>query len=156
PRRLSDSEEKEAPPFGGVENVERTRKTFVQDGDVYVIDLKNGARRRLTSTVAEESDPGFTLNPDHLFFTRENNLYLLSISTGAIEQMTDFRKGPAPKEDKLTANQKFLETQQPELFKAIEEKILDKKTEEEKKKAAERLKPLYLEPRESVRALQLS
>src|SRR5438067_10881010 len=58
PRRLSDTEEKEAPPSGGVENVQRTKKTFVQDGDVYLLDLKTGTRSKLTATVAEESDPG--------------------------------------------------------------------------------------------------
>src|SRR5436190_18377772 len=35
PRRLSDAAEKEAPPFGGADNVERTKKVFVQDGDIF-------------------------------------------------------------------------------------------------------------------------
>lgn len=156
PRRLPDAEEKEAPPFGGTENVDRTKKVFVQDGDIYFLDLKNAARRRITATVADESDPGFTLNADHLFFTRESNLYLVSISTGTVVQMTDFRKGPAPKDNKPTDSQKFLENQQKELFNAVQEKLADKKIEDEKKKAAERLKPFYIETRQSVRALHLS
>ncbi len=135
PRRLTDEEEKEAPPADGVENAARTRKVYVRDGDVYLLDLKNGARRRMTATVAEESNPGFTLDPDHLYFTRDNNLYLLSISTGVLEQLTDFRRGPAPRETKPTPSQKFLEDQQKELFKSVQEKAEDKKIEEEKKKA---------------------
>lgn len=156
PRRLSDAEEKEAPPADGVENVSRTRKVYVQDGDIYLLDLKNGSRRRITATVTEESNPGLTLNPDHLYFTRENNLYLLSISSGAMEQMTDFRRGPAPREPKLTPSQKFLEDQQKELFKAVQEKAEDKKIEDEKKKVLERIKPFYLETRQSARSLQMS
>ncbi|MBI2149249.1 MAG: DPP IV N-terminal domain-containing protein, partial [Acidobacteria bacterium] len=156
PRRLTDEEEKEAPPADGVENAARTRKVYVRDGDVYLLDLKNGARRRMTATVAEESNPGFTLDPDHLYFTRDNNLYLLSISTGVLEQLTDFRRGPAPRETKPTPSQKFLEDQQKELFKSVQEKAEDKKIEEEKKKVLERLKPFYLETRQSARALELA
>lgn len=156
PRRLSEAEEKEAPPSGGVDNVAHTRKIYVQDGDLYLLNLKTGERRRMTATIADESDPGFTLNPDHIFFTRDSNLYLLSVSTGAVEQMTDFRRGVAPRDPKLTASQKFLEDQQKELFKAVQEKLEDKKIDEEKKKALEWLKPYYLEQRQNARAIQLS
>src|SRR3972149_11891133 len=51
PRRLSEAEEREAPPPGGVENTARTRKIYIQDGDIYLLDLKNASRRRLTATV---------------------------------------------------------------------------------------------------------
>jgi len=156
PRRLSDAEEREAPPSAGVENAARTKKLYVRDGDLYLLDLKTGSKRRITATVTDESDPGFTLNSDHIYFTREGNLYLLSISTGIVEQMTDFRRGPAPREAKPTPSQKLLEDQQKELFKSVQEKLEDKKVTEEKKKAAERLKPFYMEARQSVRALQLS
>lgn len=156
PRRLSDAEEKEAPPTGGVENAARTKKVYVQDGDLYLLDLKTGERRRMTSTVADESDPGFTLNPDHVFFTRESNLYLLSISTGVVEQMTDIRRGTPPRDPKVTASQKFIEDQQKELFKAVQEEVADKKENEDKKKSLERLKPFYLETRQTARAIQLS
>jgi len=156
PRRLSDAEEREAPPSAGVENAARTKKLYVRDGDLYLLDLKTGSKRRITATVTDESDPGFTLNSDHIYFTREGNLYLLSISTGIVEQMTDFRRGPTPRESKPTPSQKFLEDQQKELFKSVQEKLEDKKVTEEKKKAAERLKPFYMEARQSVRALQLS
>src|SRR5437588_12128839 len=36
PRRLSEDEERLAPPATGVENEERTRKLFVDDGDIFV------------------------------------------------------------------------------------------------------------------------
>ena len=65
--------------------------------------------------------------------------------------MTDFRRGPTPRESKPTPSQKFLEDQQKELFKSVQEELEDKKATEEKKKAAERLKPFYMEARQSVR-----
>jgi len=156
PRRLSDAEEREAPPSAGIENTSRTKKLYLRDGDIYLLDLKTGSQRRMTATLNEESDPGFTLNPDHIYFTQEGNLYLLSISTGVVEQMTDFRRGPAPREAKPTPSQKFLENEQKDLFKSVQEELEDKKTAEEKKIAAERLKPFYFEARQSARSLQLS
>jgi dipeptidyl aminopeptidase/acylaminoacyl peptidase len=156
PRRLSDNEERVAPPFGGVEDEGRTRKLFVADGDIFLLDLRTGNRRQLTQTIAAESAPGFTLNPDHVYFTRENNLYLVSLSTGALAQLTDFRRGPAPREPKLTDSQKFIEQEQKSLIAAVNEKADDRKENEDKQKKRERIKPFYLAQRESVRALQLS
>ncbi|MBI4471293.1 MAG: prolyl oligopeptidase family serine peptidase [Acidobacteria bacterium] len=156
PTRLSEAEEREAPPSGGVENSDATKKLFVQEGDIHLLDLKTGARRRLTSTVTNESDPGFTLNADHVYYTFDGNLYLLSLSTGAIQQTTDFRRGPAPREPKPTESQKFLEDQQKELLKAIVEELDDKKRNDDRRKSLERLKPIYLEQRQTVRSLQLS
>jgi hypothetical protein len=118
PRRISDSEERLAPPFGGAENEDRTRKLFVDDGDIFLLDLRTGNRRQLTQTIATESAPGFTLNPDHVYFTRENNLYRLTLSTGLRAQLTDFRRGPAPKESKLTDSQKFVEQEEKNLIAA--------------------------------------
>jgi dipeptidyl aminopeptidase/acylaminoacyl peptidase len=156
PRRLSDDEERLAPPTGGVENEDRTRKLFVDDGDIFLLDLKTGTRRQLTQTTAAESAPGFTLNADHVYFTRDNNLYLLSLSTGALTQLTDFRKGAAPKDPKLTDSQKFIEQQQKDLFTSVKEKADDRKETQDKQKKRERIKPFYLAQRENVRALQLS
>jgi dipeptidyl aminopeptidase/acylaminoacyl peptidase len=156
PRRLSDDEERLAPPFGGVEDEGHARKLFVEDGDIFLLDLKTGARRQLTQTTAAESAPGFTLNHDHVYFTRDNNLYLLSLSTGALTQLTDFRKGTAPKEPKLTDSQKFVEQEQKTLFAVVKEKSDDRKEAEDKQKKRQRIKPFYLAQRENVRALQLS
>lgn len=156
PRRLSEDEERQAPPLGGVENNDRTRKAFVQDGDLFLLDLHTGDRRQLTATTTAESEPGFTSNPDHLFFTRQNNLFVLSLSAGSLQQLTDFRRGPAPRESKPTDSQKFLEDQQKELFAIMREKAEDKKEAEDRRNQRERIKPFYLGSRETVRGLQLS
>jgi len=156
PRRLSDDEERMAPPSGGVENNDRTRKLFVQDGDLILLNLRTGERRSLTSTIAAESAPGFTLNPDHVYFTRDNNLFVLSLSTGSIDQLTDIRRGTAPREPRLTDSQKFIEQEQKDLIAAVRERAEDRKETEDRRKKLERIKPLYLAQRESVRGLQLS
>jgi dipeptidyl aminopeptidase/acylaminoacyl peptidase len=156
PRRLSEDEERLAPPFGGVENDDRTRKLFVDDGDIFIMDLQTGTRRQLTQTTAVESAPGFTLNPDHIYFTRDSNLYLLSLSSGALAQLTDFRRGPAPKDPKSTDSQKFIEEEQRNLFAAVKEKADDRKQNDDKQKKRERIKPFYLAQKETVRGLQLS
>src|SRR5262245_46089406 len=156
PRRLTEDEERLAPPAGGVENDDHTRKLVVQDGDLILLDLRTGNRRELTKTIGNESAPGFTLNPDHVYFTRDNNLFVLSLSTGALDQLTDIRRGTAPRDPRLTDSQKFVEQQNKDLIAAIRERADDRKETEDRQKKRERIKPLYLAQRESVRALQLS
>jgi dipeptidyl aminopeptidase/acylaminoacyl peptidase len=155
-RKLTDDEGRLAPPTGGVENNDHTRKLFVQDGDLILLDLRSGDRRQLTTTVGNESAPGFTLNRDHVYFTRDNNLFVLSLSTGALDQLTDIRRGTAPRDPRQTDSQKFIEQQQRQLITAIQEKSDDRKETEDRQKKLERIKPLYLGQRESIRALQLS
>src|SRR5262249_52867194 len=77
-------------------------------------------------------------------------------STGALSQITDIRRGPAPKEPKPTDNQKFIEQEQKNLFVSMKEKADDRKETEDKQKKRERIKPFYLGQRENVRALQVS
>jgi dipeptidyl aminopeptidase/acylaminoacyl peptidase len=155
-RKLSDDEERLAPPIGGVENNDHTRKLFVQDGDLVLLDLRSGDRRQLTTTAGNESAPGFTLNRDHIYYTRDNNLFVLSLSTGTLDQLTDIRRGTAPRDTRFTDSQKFIEQQQRQLITAVQEKADDRKETEDKQKKRERIKPLYLGQRESVRGLQLS
>src|SRR5262249_434709 len=77
-------------------------------------------------------------------------------SSGALSQLTDFRRGAAPKDPKPTDNQKFIEQEQKSLFAAVKDKSDDRKETEDKQKKRERMKPFYLAQRENVRGLQLS
>src|SRR5215467_13780217 len=37
PRRLSNNKEQLTPPFNNIENADRTRKLFVEDGDIFLL-----------------------------------------------------------------------------------------------------------------------
>lgn len=68
------------------------------NGDLWLVDTRRGTARRLTETVAAESDARFSVDERHLLFTREGNAFALELATGALRQLTDVRTGPAPRD----------------------------------------------------------
>src|SRR5207253_688786 len=56
-------------------------------------DHAKGERRQLTRTVEAETNAHFTRDQRHVYFTRQSNLYVLSLDGGSLEQLTDIRVG---------------------------------------------------------------
>src|SRR5439155_892605 len=81
---------------------------------------RTGAKRRLTQTPAPESDPAWSADGRTVYFTREGNAWALGLEDGALRQLSDVRRGPAPKKPSdPTGEKKFLRDQQRELFDFI-------------------------------------
>ena len=68
------------------------------NGDLWLLDTRRGSVRRLTETVASESDPRFSVDERHLLFARDGNVFALELSTGATRQLTDVRTGAPPRD----------------------------------------------------------
>src|SRR5262249_19115066 len=90
-KKLTEEEAKNAPPFGGDTSKDKKQTVFVYEGDVFVYDNTTGQRRQVTSTVDVESNPHFTHDGRRVYFTRANNLFVMSLDSGALIQMTDIR-----------------------------------------------------------------
>src|SRR5437870_7843461 len=71
-------------------------EVVVLKGDVWLVE-RTGAKRRLTQTPSPESDPAWPADGRTVFFTREGNAWTLGLDDGALRQLTDIRRGPAPK-----------------------------------------------------------
>src|SRR5678816_973029 len=93
-------------------------------GDIYVTDMVRGTTRRLTQTNARESEPVFSTDASKVFFIRENNVYSINLNDGLLQQLTDLRAGPAPKDSSLPTGQAGrIAQQQRDLFEVIRDKI---------------------------------
>ena len=89
-------------------------------GDLYLIDRRNMSARRLTHTQDGEGQPLFGDDGESVLFRRANNLYRLTLATGALEQLTRVSNQPAPRDPAEAQGHKaFLEDQQLELFEHI-------------------------------------
>src|SRR5205814_7769573 len=86
-RRLSDDEVKQAPPPGGELSKDKTMTVFTDEGDIFIYDHAKGSRRQLTRTVDAETNPHFTFDQKRIYFTRLNNLYLMPLDGGVLEQL---------------------------------------------------------------------
>ncbi|HEX8351707.1 MAG TPA: DPP IV N-terminal domain-containing protein, partial [Pyrinomonadaceae bacterium] len=95
-RKLTEAEARQAPPAGGELSKDKRLTVFTDEGDVFLYDHERGERRQLTRTVEAESNAHFTRDQRRVYFTRQSNLYVMSLEGGSLEQLTDIRVPGAP------------------------------------------------------------
>jgi dipeptidyl aminopeptidase/acylaminoacyl peptidase len=158
PEMLDDDAAIEAAPLlsGGDLSADRRSRVTAVSGDLYLVDRRTLAVRRLTHTADGEGSPLFGSDGAAVLFRRGNDLYRLTLASGALEQLTRIESGPAPKDPAEAEGQRrFLEEQQLELF----EHIRREKAREALAKArqdslmAREPKPVYLDRNERVQEL---
>ena len=128
PESLSVAQMDSAGPLAaaGDLSADRTMRAAEWGGDIFVVNLRMGELRRLTSTVARESDPHFDRGAKHVFFVRDNNAFSFDLTTGEEKQLSDIRSGPKPSgkdDEKLTPQRAALEAQQRELLGAVRDEL---------------------------------
>jgi len=64
------------------ENEDQTRLIYVKDNDLYYLDTKKKAIKRLTQSEAGENNPTFSPDGRHVGFTRGNDLFAVDVETG--------------------------------------------------------------------------
>ncbi len=93
------------------------RAVLVRNGDIFLLQIKTGAMTQITDTNVRESDAQFTQSGEELYFTSEDNLFLLSLKDASLKQMTLFTQNPPPEKRKPDDIQMWYSKQQKELFK---------------------------------------
>ncbi|MDX2151598.1 MAG: prolyl oligopeptidase family serine peptidase [Bryobacteraceae bacterium] len=159
-RRLSDEEMPLAPPAQGMV-LSRDEKwgVYTSGGDLYLYEVDADKARRLTKTGEAEGAAHFGRDARRVAFTRANNLYVLSLEDGMIEQLTDIRPPGSRvegEEKKAPENQEYLKKDERELLEAVRERAKKREEDEAKRKRANARKPFVLQQRQTVAALQLT
>jgi dipeptidyl aminopeptidase/acylaminoacyl peptidase len=115
--------ERMALPAGDVQfNKARTRIVYERNGDIYTHDLTSKKTVQITGTLANESSPFFSRDDKKIFYTSDQNLYSWEIATGAITQLTDFRKGNKTTPTPESAQEKWLKKDQLACFDVLRER----------------------------------
>ncbi|MBZ5619164.1 MAG: alpha/beta fold hydrolase, partial [Acidobacteriia bacterium] len=94
-RKLSGDEAKLAPPAFGDTTKDKRLTTYARDGDLFVYDAATGKTQQITKTTDAEVNPRFLPDGKRISFTRAGNLYVMSLDTGLLVQMTDVRAAAA-------------------------------------------------------------
>ncbi|HEX3229659.1 MAG TPA: alpha/beta fold hydrolase, partial [Pyrinomonadaceae bacterium] len=160
-RRLSEDEAKQAPPATGELSKDKTMTVFTDEGDVFVYDHAQGARRQITRTVDAETNAHFTFDQKRIYFTRLSNLYVMSLDGGSLEQITDIRTGggaaaPASSPPKGTDSQEYLKKEERALIDAVRERAEQREEQEKKRKEREKRKPFIIPTGQNAVSLNLS
>ncbi len=156
PRKLSDDEAKLAPPALAVTTRDRGKAVYALGGDLFLYDYAADKATQLTRTSDVEKDPHFTQDERRIAFTRGNNLYVIPLAGGLIEQLTDIgagreeRQPPDPK-----TSQGTLQIQESALLAAVRERAARRDEAEAKQRRERPRKNFKLEDKQSVQRLQL-
>jgi len=159
PVKLGREEIKKLPSSNGTYNYSRSKMVYSKNGDIYILDIKTGAVKQITSTLAVESNPLFSKDEDKIIFTSGNNLFTWDIVSGTFEQLSDLRSGSEKPEEKPYTNEqdKFLYYNQLFLFQTLVER--EKRTAREKEESEEmkpdRPKVIYT-GKDQVRSVSMS
>jgi len=179
-RKLSDEEARMAPPANAARTRDQRRAVYAMDGDIFLYDFSTNTARQLTRTEDNESNPRFTQDEKSVTFMRGGNLYVMSLDTGMLEEMTDIvpfgAPAPAPvtggrggrggrggggappptaAEQRGTDSQEFLKKQEKELIEVVREQAELRAEEEAKRKKEHPRQPFHLQARQTVTRLEL-
>src|SRR5258706_7344824 len=164
-RKLTDEEKKDAPPTHGRWTRDHQRALYTEDGDVYLYDGAANKRRNLTRTTESESSPRWTQDERHVAFIRGNNLFVLSLESGELVQLTNIvpaeEKGPnvelwQEKDKTKSASQPWVEKEERKLLDTVDRRAKKREADEAKKKRENPRKPYKLEGKQTVADLQLT
>jgi len=144
--KVSIGDKRKIPGRGAAYNKERTAKVYSRDGNIFILDIKTGEEKQLTDWLERASSPAFVLNDSHVSFMKDNNLYTIDLKTGLIKQITNFVSGEEKPEHESKGQEKWLEEQQKDLFKVLNERKALEKTRENQRKEEEIAQPekIYL------------
>jgi len=119
----------------------------------------SGTRRQITRTVDAETNPHFTFDQKHIYFARLNNLYVMSLDGGSLEQLTDIRAGGGvvpSATPKGTDSQEALKKEERGLLDAVRERAEQREEQEKKRKEREQRKPFNVPTGQNAINLNLS
>ncbi len=128
PRKLTPEERRDAPPVNGIWNEEHRRALYVEAGDILIHDGVRKARLPVTRTTQPESNPRWVRNETAVTFVAQNNLFLVPLSTGSVQQLTDVR--PRRRDARETDSQKYVKEEEQKLIEFTRQAAERRKKEE--------------------------
>jgi dipeptidyl aminopeptidase/acylaminoacyl peptidase len=180
-KKLTEEEAKNAPPLGGEVSKDKKLTLFADNGDLFLYDNVANQRRQITATTEAETNAHFTRDQKHIYFTRANNLYVMSLETGSLVQMTEITTGGAAPTtapvagagrgqgqgagqraqtdsapQKGTDSQEYLKKEERDLLDVIKRRAEKREQDEEKRKREHPRKPFALAARQTAVNLQLT
>jgi dipeptidyl aminopeptidase/acylaminoacyl peptidase len=120
--KVGPRQRRELPPRQVAYDSDRRRIAFVNDGDLFIRNIRRGETIRLTNTLERISSPAFTKDGKKISYSAGDNMFLLELASGKTRQITDFRHGHPPADGAVTPQEQWLEDQQTDLFRALRER----------------------------------
>lgn len=135
-------------PSGGTFNIDKTKKTYAKNGDIFYVDITKNKTIQITNTIAWERSAGFAQSDSKIVYRLDNNIFTWDIATGATEQITNFKTGSELTRSKMPSNpkEKWLHDDQLKLSQVLARKKEKREAGKEldEKEKLKRPMPIYL------------
>lgn len=95
---------------------------YEKAGDLFLRNNIKNTLKRLTNTIAYESNPRFSGNQTSIIYQQGNNLYQWHITDGTIRQLTNFKNGKKRSTRKLDKQSKWLQEDQLKYFNVLKKR----------------------------------
>ncbi len=148
--------------FGSLQyNANNTGYTYSKDGDIFYVDKKSGARKRITQGSASETQRSFGFGDSKIIYRADLNLFAWDIKTGETTQLSFITAGEDPakktKKELSSEQEKWLKKDQLNTFEVLRQRKEKKDISDSmRKKLAVKLpRNFYIEDKE-LNALQPS
>lgn len=135
PQKVAPTVRRTLPSVNGDYNKTRTKKVYEKNGDIFLLDVATGKTKQITATVEREFGPSFSLNEKRVFFMYDANVYGYDLTTGSIQQMTDFKRGSKKTDPKIPDQEKWLNNDQLAYMEVVKQRADKKKAIEKSHKA---------------------
>ncbi|HET55461.1 MAG TPA: S9 family peptidase, partial [Ignavibacteria bacterium] len=145
-RKLTLEERKNLIPKKGEYNKDRTKKVYLKESDIFLLDIPSMNIQQITNTTERESFPSFSHDEKKILFVRNSNLFSIELESGLLTQLTDFRQGNKPKDKSKTDREKWLEKEELSLIQTLKERKVEKENrkKEEALLTTKRPKEIYV------------
>jgi dipeptidyl aminopeptidase/acylaminoacyl peptidase len=158
PERLDDDRARSLAPLlaDGDLSPDGRWRVASESGDLHLIDRASLETRPLTHTEDSEDQPVFSADGASVLFRRGNDVYRLTLATGALTQLTRI-EGPAPEEESdAEGHRAFLETQQLDLFDHVRRDAAERARADSVREAIEAAEPatIHLGTNERVQSVE--
>jgi dipeptidyl aminopeptidase/acylaminoacyl peptidase len=120
--KVSIAERKKLAGRNGVYNRSHSIRVYEKNGDIFLINYKDFSIRQLTNTVERETNPVFNGKETEIIFELHDNLFSISLASGLISQLTDFKTSPKKTDTKPGEQEKFLKADQLAMFEVLKER----------------------------------
>ncbi|MGH8127040.1 MAG: S9 family peptidase [Gammaproteobacteria bacterium] len=113
-------------------NHAHTRELYVNHGDLFMKDVKDGRIGQLTRGLGQASNPQFVWGRDAVSYNLDGNYYVLDMATGLSTVAADVKAEQAP--DDVKTPYHYYSAEQARLFAAISKDKADKNAREQQQK----------------------
>lgn len=110
------------PSASGVYNRKYTKKVYIRNGDIFILDIPTGTKLQLTNTLDAVISAEFSFDETQVLYVSRNNLFSHHLSTGVIKQLTDFKKGKSEEKSSSDKQDEWLKEDQLRLFSVLKER----------------------------------